>query len=117
MTRQRVDEGVLSSMHTDCPYCKGRGSVKSPLTMSVEIQRQIGAVMRKQREAGKASKLQIIVHPTVLERLRQEDEAVLVDLETRFAGYLSFRSDPGRHIEEFEIRNAETGEPLYGRRE
>lgn len=113
MTRQRVDEGVLSSMYVDCPYCKGRGSVKSPLSMSVEIQRQIGALMRRQKEQGKIGKLQIIVHPMVLERLRTADEAILVDLEQRFAGHLSFKSDPLRHVEDFEIRNAETNEVCY----
>jgi ribonuclease G len=113
MTRQRVDEGILSSMYVDCPYCNGRGSVKSSLSMSVEIQRQIVSVMRRFKSGGQDRKLQIIVHPTVLERLRKEDEAILMDLETKFTGYLSFRADPGRHVEEFEIRNADTGEMMY----
>jgi len=82
--------------------------------MSVEIQRQIAALMRKTRDQKEGRKLQIIVHPTVLERLRKEDEAILVDLENKFAGYLSFRGDPAKHIEAFEIRNAETGELLHG---
>lgn len=113
MTRQRVDEGVLSSMYVDCPYCKGRGSVKSALSMSVEIQRQIVALMLKFKGAGQSRKLMVVVHPTVLDRLRKEDEAVLMELETKFAGYISFRADPGRHVEDFEIRNAETTEVLY----
>jgi ribonuclease G len=117
MTRQRVDEGVLSSMYVDCPYCHGRGSVKSPLSMSVSIQRQIAAQMRKIRQARQEGNLQITVHPTVLERLRKEDEAVLVDLEAKFTGRLAFRADPSRHVEEFEIRNGTTGELLYGKRD
>ena len=112
MTRQRVDEGVLSSMYVDCPYCRGRGSVKSSLSMSVEIQRQIVSQMRRQ-QGGQGRKLQIIVHPSVLERLRKEDEAVLVDLEAKFAGYLSFKADPARHVEDFEIRNPDTNEVLH----
>jgi ribonuclease G len=69
--------------------------------------------MRRFKSGGQDRKLQIIVHPTVLERLRKEDEAILMDLETKFTGYLSFRADPGRHVEEFEIRNADTGEMMY----
>jgi ribonuclease G len=113
MTRQRVDEGVLSSMYVDCPYCKGRGSVKSSLSMSVEIQRQIVALMRRFKDAGQNRKLQIVVHPTVLERLRKEDEAILMDLEAKFAGYLSFRADGARHVEDFDVRNADTGEIYF----
>jgi ribonuclease G len=115
MTRQRAEEGVLSAKYGECPYCHGHGYVKSPLSMSVEIQRQIAAVMRRYRTGAQGLKLQISVHPAVLERLRTEDEAILVDIEAKFAGYLSFRADPNRHIEDFAIRNAETGEVLYGR--
>jgi len=115
MTRQRVEEGVRSAMYVTCPYCGGHGSVKSPLSMSVEVQRQIAAVMRRQGGRKGALKLQIVVHPTVLERLRTEDEEILVNLQEKFAGDLSFRADSNRHVEEFAIRNAESGEVLYGK--
>jgi hypothetical protein len=36
-----------------------------------------------------------------------------MELETKFAGYLSFRADPGRHVEDFEIRNTENTEVLF----
>jgi len=42
MTRQRHSESVRAAVYDDCPYCKGRGKVKSALTMSVEIQRKLG---------------------------------------------------------------------------
>lgn len=113
MTRQRVEEGILSSLYADCPYCGGRGQVKSPLGMSVEIQRQISAVMRKYQKSGAQRELQVLVHPTVLERLRSEDEQFLMDLESRFDGRLSFKSWPGKHIECFSISDAATGEVFY----
>jgi ribonuclease G len=113
MTRQRVEEGIHASMFVDCPYCRGRGSVMSPLAMSVEIQRQISAVLRKHRRADEPAGLQVIVHPTVLERLKSEDEEFLVELQSRFKGSLVFKSDPARHLESFTINNAETGAALY----
>jgi ribonuclease G len=100
-------------MFSDCPYCRGRGSVKSPLRMSVEIQRQVAATMRKHARAKLPLSLLVIVHPTVLDRLRQEDEEFLVDLQQRFEGRLSFRSDPTKHVEFFCVKNAETDEMLY----
>lgn len=113
MTRQRVEESILSFINVDCPYCHGRGSVKSPLGMSVEIQRQVAAILRKNNRADTAKDLQVVVHPMVLQRLRSEDEQFLLELESRFEGRLSFKSDPGSHVEYFEIRNAVTGETLY----
>jgi ribonuclease G len=113
MTRQRVEESFLSSRFVDCPYCRGRGAVKSPLRMSVEIQRQLSAILRRQRRQERGQELQITVHPSVLDRLRTEDEQFLVDLEARYGGRLTFRSDPGKHIEYFSVVNTQTGETLY----
>lgn len=117
MTRQRFEESISTIMHIDCPYCEGRGCVTSPLGMSAEIQRQIGAVMRKQHRNEKSTNLQVVVHPTVLDRLRQEDEAFLVEIQNRHEGHLTFKSDPGKHVEYFCISNSDTGEVLYVRGE
>jgi ribonuclease G len=113
MTRQRAEESLLSSMYVDCPYCRGHGSVKSPLGMSVDIQRHVSAIMRKQQRSGKAQDLQVTLHPSVLDRLRREDEQVLIELESKHAGHLSFRSDPAKHMEFFSIADRNSGEVLY----
>jgi ribonuclease G len=113
MTRQRVEESILSLVYVDCPYCRGRGHIKSPMGMSVDIQRQISAVIRKQKSSGGVRELQVVVHPTVLERLRSEDEEMLVDLESKFQGRLNFKSDPTKHVEYFSINDVTTGEILY----
>lgn len=113
MTRQRVEESILSAMYVDCPYCHGKGSVKSALSMSVDIQRQISAIARKQAKQKAHIDLSVIIHPTVLERLRTEDEQFLIDLESKFEGRLTFKSDPGRHVESFVILNTGTGDVIY----
>jgi ribonuclease G len=112
MTRQRAEESIRSATFTDCPYCKGRGKVKSALSMSVEIQRRLGQVMRtKQHQASGG--LRITVNPAILDRLRSEDEEMLVDLENKFGIHMAFVSDPGMHIEHFRITTAETNEAVY----
>src|SRR5258706_11169454 len=50
MTRQRHSESMASAVYEDCPYCKGKGMVKSALSMSVEIQRKVSELLRKLRE-------------------------------------------------------------------
>ncbi|NLB59512.1 MAG: Rne/Rng family ribonuclease [Lentisphaerae bacterium] len=114
MTRQRVDESLESTMYVDCPYCRGRGSVKSPLSMSVEIQRRLLTIMRThQQEAHEGLSLRITVHPLVLNRLRDEDEGLLLKMQEQFQGRLSFRADNSLHMEEVAIVNALTGADLY----
>jgi ribonuclease G len=112
MTRQRQQESLSSNLYTDCPYCRGRGIVKSDTTMSVELQRRLSSVARRlqARKDGKTYSLRVLVHPSVLERLRSEDAGLLVRMEKTYGVQLAFRADPNYHIENFKIINAATGE-------
>jgi len=112
MTRQRHSESVRAAVYDDCPYCKGRGKVKSTITMSVEIQRKLQELLKKRTRDETDFQLRIVVHPTVLERLRTEDEKHLIEMEKRYFGKLSFRADTGMHAEQFKIVNVETNEEL-----
>ena len=105
MTRQRHTESLRASVYDDCPYCKGRGRVKSALTMSVEIQRKLGEILKKRQRDESDFQLKIVVHPTILERLRTEDEKLITDMEKKYFGKLSFRADPTLHAEQFKIFN------------
>ncbi len=112
MTRQRQEESILSQMYTDCPYCRGHGLIRSPLALSVDIQRQIAAIKRKLLHEKKDADLQVLVAPSVLERLRREDEAMLVELQRDFPGRFAFKTEPQRHPESFSIIDNE-GNTLY----
>ncbi|MBE6389190.1 MAG: Rne/Rng family ribonuclease [Lentisphaerae bacterium] len=107
MTRQREHESILDQVYDPCPYCHGSGLVKSALTMSAEIQRQLSAVMRDKKY--KSTALRVFMHPDILARLRDEDAELLNDLETKYKTELSFRADPSLHYEEFLLVDAETG--------
>ena len=112
MTRQRHTESVLEAVYDDCKYCKGRGMVKSALTMSVEIQRKLAEIFRRRGRDESDFQLKVVVHPLVLDRLRTEDEQLLIDMEKKYYGKLSFRADPAFHAEEFKIYNSLTNEEL-----
>ncbi len=110
MTRQRLSESLSVTTSEPCPYCNGRGVVKSTTTMSVELQRKINALMYRKHITARS--LLIIVHPEVLHRLKSEDAALLVDMERKHEARFTFRSDPNFHREQITICNAETGEEL-----
>lgn len=103
MTRQRLHESLSTSLLEDCPYCKGHGQVKTTLTMSVELQRRLSAILQRQKPDQKD--LVVIVHPEVMTRLRSEDGEHLVDLERKYQARLTFRSDPTFHREQLHITN------------
>jgi DNA-directed RNA polymerase subunit RPC12/RpoP len=112
MTRQRQQESLSSNLYTDCPYCRGRGIVKSATTMSVELQRKLSSIVRRliARNDGKEYSLRVLVHPSILERLRSEDADLLVRMEKMYGVKLAFRADLNYHVENFKIINAITGE-------
>ena len=112
MTRQRQQESLSSNLYTDCPYCRGRGIVKSATTVSVELQRKLSSVVRRlqSRNDGKEYSLRVLVHPSILERLRSEDADLLVRMEKLFGVKLAFRADPNYHVENFKFINAATAE-------
>ncbi len=106
MTRQRLHESLSESVYDDCPYCSGHGRVKSTETMSVELQRRINTILMKYPESD--HDLLIVVHPDVMQRLRTKDEQILVEMQRKHHGRLSFRADPAYHREQVTILNAVT---------
>lgn len=109
MTRQREHESLQDSTFDNCPYCRGRGLIKSSLSMSVEIQRRLQEVLRK---AEKPFPIRVTVNPRVLARLKNEDAELLQDMEEEFGGELSFRSDAELHQEEFHLVDVGTGKEI-----
>lgn len=112
MTRQRQQESLSSNLFTDCPYCRGRGIVKSATTISVELQRRLSSIVRRLviRDGDEGHALRVLVHPSILERLREEDAELLVRMERDFGVKLAFRADLSFHVENFKIVDAVTGE-------
>ncbi len=116
MTRQRQTESNTTGIYTACPYCNGRGIVKNPRTMSVEIQRRLISLTRRlraQREnTERELSFRVLLHPINLDRLRNEDRGYLEEMEKAYNVRLAFRADPAYHVENFKVLNAETGEEL-----
>ncbi|OUW17001.1 MAG: ribonuclease E/G [Opitutales bacterium TMED158] len=117
MTRQRMQESVSSGLYTDCPYCRGKGIVKSATTVSVELQRKLSGIVRRARnrmpDLGKPIKLRVLVNPAIIDRLREEDADLLISLEKDYNAQLTFRSDQHFHVENYRVIDVDTG-AAYG---
>ena len=103
MTRQRQSESVQSAFHDECDYCKGRGVIKSPVTMSVEIQRKLTEILKGRQVDQGDSLLRIVVNPNVLDRLCKDDEDLIINFEKMYLVKLEFRSETAFHAEQFKI--------------
>lgn len=99
MTRQRIRRGVKSVSYRDCPYCHGRGSVKSATTMSIEVLRAI----KKDIEKSRLKEIRAFVHPDVANYLLNEDRPSIAKLESAYRTKIVIIAEPEMHIENFRI--------------
>ena len=100
LTRQRIRKGVRKVSYQSCPYCSGRGSVKSPTTMAIEVLR----VIRKELDsAAKVKEIRSYVHPNVANYLLNEDRPSISKLEAIHKAKIIIIADPDIHMERFRI--------------
>ncbi|MGN0892355.1 MAG: Rne/Rng family ribonuclease [Oligosphaeraceae bacterium] len=106
MSRQRESESLESTIYEDCPYCKGRGLIKTATSVSVEIQRRLNELLARKKDV---QHFVITVHPKILERLRTVDHKVMNAMAAEHNRQLTFNANPELHIEDFHIADKDTG--------
>lgn len=99
MTRKRVRESIGRILCEPCPYCEGKGSVKSKTTMVYEIFRELQREMRN----APGYRMTLNVHPNVAALLYDEERGGIEELEKRHQKQIAIHARPGFHIEQFEI--------------
>jgi ribonuclease G len=102
MTRKRTEESLNHKLCMPCPYCEGKGRVKSHITVCYEIIRELI------REFCRSSSQNFLltVHPEVADRLHEEDAIYIEELKKRFGKTLLIKSDSSFHSEQFELTPA-----------
>ena len=113
MSRQRQDRSILSQLTSTCPYCQGSGLVKSPMAISIEIQRRLVSLLKKAEAEKRPFEPKIVIAPQVMQRLRTEDSEILARLQKDYDTRLTFVSELHRHPEAFSILDAATSQVLY----
>lgn len=77
MTRKRTRESLEHILCEPCPYCNGRGSVKTAETTCYEIFREL---LRESRQF-EVETLLVLASPEVIDRLLAEESGHLAELE------------------------------------
>lgn len=98
MTRERVHRTVATLSFQECPYCKGRGRVKSGLTMSIQALKELKLLLAKQQK----KEVNLYCHPSVAEAITSDPAAVRL-LEHQFRTRIHIIPNPNLHHEEINI--------------
>ena len=104
MTRQRVRRSIESKSYRKCPYCNGRGIVKSVPTISLELMRKLERAMQDVRSRD----VFVSLHPEIAYHVSAPERNMIKPLERRFRKYIRVIEDPNLHMEDIKIeqRNA-----------
>ncbi|MBE0598886.1 MAG: Rne/Rng family ribonuclease [Desulfuromonadales bacterium] len=99
MTRKRVRESIGRTLCEACPYCEGKGYVKSRITMAYEIFREL----RREIRDLPGERITLQMHPDVAALLFDDERGSLEELEQRFGKQIAVTARPGFHLEQFEL--------------
>ncbi|PLX77716.1 MAG: Rne/Rng family ribonuclease [Desulfuromonas sp.] len=99
MTRKRVRESIGRTLCEACPYCEGKGYVKSKITTVYEIFRELQREMR----SAPGYRMTLLVHTDIAALLYDEERHGIEELEKYFEKQVTIHARPGFHIEQFEI--------------
>ncbi|MFZ5802546.1 MAG: Rne/Rng family ribonuclease [Candidatus Omnitrophota bacterium] len=99
MTRQRIRPSLESAVYDTCPYCKGKGMVKSASTMAIQTIKEI----RKTLGTTQGRVLNVYLHPEVAEKLLSQEQRALHHLERNSRSRIFVFSEPNIHMEDIKI--------------
>lgn len=100
ITRKRVKQSLERVMTEPCPYCSGSGVIKSSATICYEILDEVRKVVPELNGQG----LMLRVNPDIARALREEESAVLSDIETALGRRkLTLKPDAHLHHEQFDV--------------
>ena len=99
VTRKRVKQSLERQLTEPCPYCSGSGSIKSSATICYEILTELKKVGQDLDGHG----VLLRVNPDIARALKEEESAVLRELQQVLGRPVTSRPDAHLHHEQFDV--------------
>ena len=99
VTRKRVKQSLERQLTEPCPYCSGSGSIKSSSTICSEILMELRKIGPELDGRG----VILRVNPDIARALKEEESAVLRDLEQTLGRPVTIKPDMHLHHEQFDV--------------
>jgi ribonuclease G len=99
MTRKRVGESLGRALSEPCPYCEGKGLVRSKSTVASEIFREI----RRRRRQISGEEVVVEANKEVVRFICEEERSGLEALEQTIGKHVTIRARDDFHQEEYEL--------------
>jgi len=99
VTRKRVKQSIERQLTDPCPYCSGSGSIKSASTICYEILTE----MKKLGGDLEGQGVILRVNPDIARALKEEESALLRDLQQTLGKPITVKADTHLHHEQFDV--------------
>ncbi len=98
MTRERVHQTVQTLSYQSCPYCRGKGKIKSAVTIAILALKEL----KRSLLAKKTAQVNLTLNPAVIDEV-MKDKNNLKLIENKFKTKINIISNPSLHIEDIRI--------------
>ena len=99
VTRKRVKQSLERQLTEPCPYCSGSGSIKSSSTICYEITTELKKIGSELDGHG----VIVRVNPDIARALKEEEPALLRDLQQALGKPVTIKPDVHLHHEQFDV--------------
>jgi Rne/Rng family ribonuclease len=99
VTRKRVKQSIERQLTDPCPYCSGSGSIKSASTICYEILTEMKKIGGELEGQG----VILRVNPDIARALKEEESALLRDLQQTLGKPVTIKPDTHLHHEQFDV--------------
>jgi ribonuclease G len=100
MTRQRTRESLENVLLSPCPYCEGRGRIKSNVTIAYDILREI---KKEKNHLEDGKRILVRVHPDIANFLYDDQSRSLDNLEREINHKIIIKASEELHHQKYEI--------------
>ncbi|MFH0791055.1 MAG: Rne/Rng family ribonuclease [Candidatus Omnitrophota bacterium] len=99
ITRERIHNTVHTLSYQPCVYCKGKGKVKSDITMAIYAVKELKKFLLKNKSIRQVC---LSLNPAVVDELLKHKES-LKDIEHKFRTKVNLVSDSALYVEDIKI--------------
>jgi len=99
ITRKRVKQSIERQLTDPCPYCSGSGTIKSASTICYEILTEMKKIGTDLEGQG----VILRVNPDIARALKEEESALLRDLQQTLGKPVTIKPDTHLHHEQFDV--------------
>lgn len=98
MTRERIHRTTQMLSYQACPYCQGKGRVKSPITMAIYSLKEL----KRHLKTNSPKEVNLVLSALVVDEILKNKEDISL-LERKFRAKINLIPDPILRIEDIKI--------------